>query len=76
MMADGVIGINKSGAGTIPLEFWETRTIDNRTYCWGHNFDYFATYGKGIVEYSNLISETIDLNTAQGKQQYLMNWLR
>lgn len=75
-MADGVIGIHKSGAGTVPLEFWRTRAIDNRTYCWGHNYDYFATYGKGIVEYSNLISQTINLNTAEGKQQYLIDALR
>lgn len=83
-MPDGYIGLRltytASGASSpvviAPVPDWTlTRAIDDKVYYYNNNKSYI-TIGETLLQNRGITNTTIDLNTAQGKQQYLINWLR
>lgn len=74
---DGIMGINATGV-TLPKDFMEFRQIDNTEYhtCIDGKCYAIGNGGYNVVQYTGVTHEAIDLSTAQGKEDFLSNWLK
>ncbi len=82
LMPDGFIGINYTRRlapdqglinATLPTDFYPFRRIDNRTYNYNGTNKYYVIGGLSILQYSGITTAPIDINTYQGKYQFLQN---
>lgn len=82
-MPDGYIGLNMTYTdGQIvpipvapPAGYALTRVIQNLDYYYNNNKSYY-TIGSTLLQNKGITSRTLDINTAAGKQQYLIEMLR
>ena len=82
-MPDGYIGINMTYTdGQIvpipvapPAGFALTRVVEAKDYYYNNNKSYI-TIGSTLLQNRGITNSTIDRETAEGKNQYLINWLR